>query len=655
MIIDKITLHDFGVYAGSNEIRLTPISKEKPVILFYGLNGTGKTTILEALQIILLGPQAKCIGGESYKTYILKRINKKSRYGQSAVKLAFRRTEGGQETTYNISRIWKKSGSNIKESLEVVRNGYKKKQFADNWDQSIDQILPSQISHFFFFDGEKVEDYASPEGGQELISSGIRNLLGLDIVAQLQDDLKIIERRRKSETLSDSTQKEIEQLNEDLSVAEDEADRLQTEKAVLQTRTVDVLKREMRCHDANFQQMGGKSAEQQREIDQKLAAVKERISTIRGAMIELTSGLLPVALVPELLDDLTTFHQLFDKINAAKAVLNVLENRDEDILTKMKVSNISQNAVDTMSEYLFEDRKQRKSPLSMDIDYPDEGELAGIDIKHIQQHIISNQKKVNTVIDQMNEAQDIQDSAMATQASVASDEDLSEVLKDRARIQEELTVAEISVQAIDQNLNKTRKNIANLKECIENKLQKNIELDILHKKTKQYLTRMADGKKILNIFREKILNRNLQRIESLVLDSYQTLLHKENLVKTIDIDPKTFQISLNPIDDHPLGTEQLSAGERQLLAISMLWGMARASARPFPVAVDTPLGRLDSEHRMKLIKHYFGRASHQVILFSTDEEIVNEYYDELKPGISRVFNLQHDDKSNQTTVSEMPL
>ena len=78
--------------------------------------------------------------------------------------------------------------------------------------------------------------------------------------------------------------------------------------------------------------------------------------------------------------------------------------------------------------------------------------------------------------------------------------------------------------------------------------------------------------------------------------------------------------------------------------------MARASGRSLPVVIDTPLGRLDSVHRERLVERYFPHAGHQVILLSTDEEIDATHHAKLKQYIGRSYVLRHDDKSGSTTV-----
>ena len=156
----------------------------------------------------------------------------------------------------------------------------------------------------------------------------------------------------------------------------------------------------------------------------------------------------------------------------------------------------------------------------------------------------------------------------------------------------------------------------------------------------------------LGAFRKAVIARHVRRIERLVLESYRQLLRKESLVTRLEIDPERFALTLYGRDGRALGADRLSAGERQLLAIALLWGLAKTSGRPLPTAIDTPLGRLDAGHRTHLVERYFPFASHQVLLFSTDEEIVGSHLEKLRPFIGRSYRLDYDDASGSTRIEE---
>src|SRR5262249_29402785 len=106
-----------------------------------------------------------------------------------------------------------------------------------------------------------------------------------------------------------------------------------------------------------------------------------------------------------------------------------------------------------------------------------------------------------------------------------------------------------------------------------------------------------------------------------VVRCFSELWRKGDLVRRIEIDPTTFAVTLFDRQDRPVPKNQLSAGEKQIYAISVLWALAQASGRPLPMVIDTPLGRLDSDHRAHLVDRYFPTASHQVVILSPDTEI----------------------------------
>jgi DNA sulfur modification protein DndD len=159
-------------------------------------------------------------------------------------------------------------------------------------------------------------------------------------------------------------------------------------------------------------------------------------------------------------------------------------------------------------------------------------------------------------------------------------------------------------------------------------------------------------RKTLKEFKSSAVKHHTKRLEKLILQRYKSLLHKESLVNHIIIEPDTCLIRLQSPDNYEIDPERLSAGERQLLAIAILWGLATASGRKLPVIIDTPLGRLDTAHRMNLVKSYFPKAGEQVILLSTDEEIDKRYFDELRPWIAKKYIFQHSETQKMTTIKE---
>ena len=125
---------------------------------------------------------------------------------------------------------------------------------------------------------------------------------------------------------------------------------------------------------------------------------------------------------------------------------------------------------------------------------------------------------------------------------------------------------------------------------------------------------------------------------------------KKNSNLSFFINPDDYSLSVKD-KDRILSINDMSAGERQLLAISILWALAIISGKKMPILVDTPLARLDSKHRMNLLKEYFPKCSDQMLIFSTDEEIDQKYYPIIRDKLSFEYLIDFDDESKQSSVS----
>ena len=95
MLLRSLTLTNFGVYRGAQTVRFS-ISKERPITLIGGKNGTGKTSMLDSIPLTLYGGRVRRIlNGSSYPEY----LNSMVHHGEHAasISLEFDRIEEGSE------------------------------------------------------------------------------------------------------------------------------------------------------------------------------------------------------------------------------------------------------------------------------------------------------------------------------------------------------------------------------------------------------------------------------------------------------------------------------------------------------------------------------------------------------------------------------
>lgn len=153
---------------------------------------------------------------------------------------------------------------------------------------------------------------------------------------------------------------------------------------------------------------------------------------------------------------------------------------------------------------------------------------------------------------------------------------------------------------------------------------------------------------VLEEFHSQILENRIQELETTLVRYFNQLSRKRNLVWNAKIGREDFSVTLYTRDGQLLPKNGLSAGEKQIYAIALLWSLRDISNRPLPVIIDTPLGRLDSDHRQQIVENYFPFASHQVILLSTDTEIDQKYFAALEPAISHCYHLKYDQTERRT-------
>ena len=651
MLLREIVLHNFGGYRGRHSVDVTPPSPDRPVILFGGLNGAGKTTLLDAMQLALYGKRARCAGRGNlgYDDYLLACINRSALAGEgAALELCFDATFDGGTSTFRVHRSWEPSGNGVRDHLMVSRDGIDSMLLTERWDEIVEEIMPLDISSLFFFDGEKIEAFADPERAGRVIATAVDSLLGLNLLERLTVDLVALERRKRSITADTTTRTRLADLESQVAAARaDRAYALQTKAARLNDG--DRAEAALRKARQAFRQSGGELFERRGELEQRRAGLAERFAEVQHRLIDIASGPLPLRLVQPLLEQVGRERAIEQEAERAELLSEALAGRDEAMLDAVGAA-LSKTARSRLERFLEADRATRakQADVARHLVLPESfdqrlGFVLPAELDRAAEcagKLLASREALEAEIDEVDR----------TLAAVPAEDAIAALSRECDERRQVLAEAKAHYSLAVDAYESANKTVIDRETAMQRGYRDASATVAAEEDAVRIVEHSAKVRGTLDRFRSGLLDRHLSRIEAVVLDSLRRLLRKQQLVSDLRLDPETFALALYDRDGSPASADRLSAGERQLLAIALLWGLARISGRRLPTIIDTPLGRLDSTHRRLIVERYFPNASHQVLLLSTDEEIDSSLLEVLRPKIGRTYELRYDDGTSSTSI-----
>ena len=165
--ITSLTLEAIGVFKERTTIALDT-QKDRPVILVEGMNGCGKTTFLQMLQVVLYGARVFGQKKGAYNEYIRDLIRLDT-ISEPSVSIQLLLINGKESTKFAITRSWSNQGKTLAESFVAYQNDKLWTQDHQHWADLIDDFLPVALAELFFFDGEKIEEMANPDKLPEIL------------------------------------------------------------------------------------------------------------------------------------------------------------------------------------------------------------------------------------------------------------------------------------------------------------------------------------------------------------------------------------------------------------------------------------------------------------------------------------------------------
>jgi DNA sulfur modification protein DndD len=654
MIFTELVLHNFGPYLGHHVINLRPDTYEnsRPIILLGGMNGGGKTTLMDAIRLALYGSRAQCSnrGNLSYGEFLTQTVNNQASPAESArIELAFEHIRNDQWVELRLVRSWTRNPKEGKDNLGIIEGDWPDLALANTWDEYIENFLPLGISNLFLFDGEQVKELAEQEVPPPSVIEAIQSLLGLELSEKLAIDLEILVTRKRKKLASTSQLATLEEIEAKLKKY---TQALEEKQAILVSLQANLKKAQDSYQEAaeKFRLEGGKLASERSQLENKVSDLERLLEKNQEELRKLAADTLPLGLIAPLLKQAKNQAETELKIQKAKIASEILQQRDRKLLDYLNQLSLPSAKMSKIKGFMEQEYQALKEDNQSNFEF-----YLGLEEDKIQQFVnlldhslplqVQLADKQLESLKNLEAEIDIQERQLAIAASPEAYQSLDEALKNAQQVL-------LECQAAYDAGNRSYEDLKKLMEKNKKELENYSEKAIDRQNNEHLIQSVAKVQETLKLFRERLTLKKLNKLEREVTDCFRYLLHKSELVHRVAIDTDHFSLSLYDPSGQRVPKHRLSAGEKQLLAIAFLWGLARVSGRNLPVAIDTPLGRLDSSHRNNLVERYFPAASHQVILLSTDTEIGQPEVEQLRQqdAIARQYLLQYDPNKRQTLV-----
>jgi len=653
MRINKLRVSNFKSFPKLTEFDLTYNGDDKKkVTLIGGMNGAGKSSFMEALGI--------CLYGKS-KSEIINVINKnelKNGNSKMTIELEFETDDGD---IFIIKRYWftNKAFGEIKandldESITVTKNGEIVQYSIDTWQEFIESTIPLGIIKFFFFDGEQVSQLSETENEGLQLKTDLESVLGIGIVRRLIEDLQKIQSDIARENNSNSVSAaELTKVESDINYANEKIEELKNEKSERELNIADNHNK-INELDVKINKILGfnpELIEKKGELNARLTQINTNILNINKNIEQYCNDVLPILLLSKYFSLINSQYKDEEETINSKTLIESSENIatkvvEEAIIPQIpNLDNTKQDFIKSKIIEILTDGKNEKREIILDISSKEFADTTGI-IKSAEAEISSLSILISEKENLLTEKKEIEVELEKVELPADKFMTYKEIEKNKNELVSENgryleRISKISDEIFQQNIEK------------ENNQEKQRKLIAQFQGSQGERAKMQKYENIiksLEKYVELLKADKLHDLEKYILQMYKKLASKADLVNRVTVDEDTYEIVVWKENNQRLDRD--AAGEKEVFAISMLWGLSQCTDFRLPVIIDTPLARLDSSHRSQIVGEYFPNASNQVIILSTDEEIgpKSQYYKIIKPFVNKEITIEFDIKSESSLV-----
>lgn len=693
MKIKTIKIKNIGPYIGENKISFDISDKSKQMVLIGGKNGAGKTTLFNAIKICLYGCVAYGYEANNAKYYeeIEKIINanEKLQNGEAEVSIELLLDDGKDNHIYKFDRSWKIKGKKISENFKLSKDGeFVSETEKSDFESFLLQIIPPNLFRFYFFDGEKISDFIFNSNKNSDFKEAFLKLCNLDTMDIIRENFRRISRVKSKDGAAIS--KEYDKcvaddnlLSERIISAEDEYKEVSNEIAIIDDQLASLEKR--------YAKTGGILKKEWRSMQERIAKEEIRREDNRKWLKDIANNVLPFIILRTQLEELQKQIEVEHKAQIDANVKNTIDTppiKDiiENVLQNAGVElsgDITEKIIDDIIDYTSKTAAIKPILNLSDLDRYELNSkinsLNSFDVERIKaatDDIEASLKHVKRIRKKM-ECSSVENYEAYLQAKSDLNEKKAEKTVNLVKIDSELQKYRADKAVSSSKLAKAKSNYEVLlkKQSIDDISARALlafdELqNILYKKS------IKQVEQSFQEFFGLLINKS-DLIDGIHIDSnlnvlpYKNKVYKiENLKKMLDksgseyliaqIGMHAYEIMQSKMDSGvneivlPVEVkQQLSAGEKQIFIMALYQALSQLNKIDVPYIVDTPFARIDKEHREKILERFFKKLNGQIIILSTDEEIVGDYQDVISDVVSNTFVLNHTSKGNTEILEDI--
>lgn len=644
----KISINNFRQYKGLNTIEFST-DPEKNVTVVYGPITTGKTTLLQSFNWVLYDR----INLQNPEQILNLEVARDLRPGDDAevfVELLVEKDDIDNKLykfkrTINYRYLENKGLVVISNSENAFVKENDTWVSLNDYEEQVNMLLPSKLSNYFFFDGERIKVIGNQtKRGEQEVGDAVKSILGLEdyntAIKHLTGPRSVLTELKNS--LNNSAGPEMENLKKKIERADDLIDEKIQNKNRLESEVLDLKAR--------------KEEKQKIILENRTTAENQKQKNILQRNLD-NNILRRDSLYSDFKKYFNKYYLDFFYLGLEGKIKNItqsgilnIKNEAVPNMNDRSILYLIQRGVCVCGEKIEEGSEHHKALLEEMKKLPPREVGSGVSDFNREVKFSLNEERASYFKDELvkkfSEISELNNAISDDQDKIEKISQLIQTDIDVGALEEEVRRLEGKIEDYSRMIGQRNEEIESLKRNKENDNNKLLSLASYDEKNQKILREIDFVNRINDFFNKEYKVKEGKLIIELEkeINQYLEKIYAGNRIMKINPD-YTFHLLYQDGDEIDSAE---SEGLGIVKAISFMCGLFEVAKKKlvekvenesmYPLVFDAPLSNVGSFER-KNIMHYLPEVASQIIVFTREEKDLEDIDEETRNKISQIYKI----------------